>query len=120
MAKEEKTTKKAAAEETSEKQALSMLKQADVEKLVLEAHKEGLSPAKIGLLLRDKHGVPKAKLFGRRITQIIHDAKSTVVAERTHVERKIKVLETHQAKHAHDYCAQRSLTKKLWLVRTPA
>lgn len=98
------------------KQNWMTMKPAEIEKIVLELHKQGESPAKIGLILRDKYGIPKAKLLGKRVTQIIKDAKGTVVTEKEKVAEKIKNLESHRAKHKHDYSALRSLSKKMWIV----
>ena len=116
MSKETKTEKEVTSEK-KEKPSWVMPKQAELEKIIIDLHKQGESPAKIGLILRDKHGVPKVKLQGKRISEILKQAGETVISERTQVEKKIKVLEEHRARHKHDYCAQRSLTKKLWLVR---
>ena len=102
---------------TSTKPDWVTLKPAELEKIVLDLHKKGNTPAKIGLILRDKHGVPKAKLLGKRITKIIEDAGETIKPEKTFVEEKIKNLEEHGKKNKHDYTSQRSLTKKLWVVR---
>ena len=40
----------------------SSISSKDVEKLVLEKSKEGLSTAQIGATLRDSHGIPSVKL----------------------------------------------------------
>ncbi len=47
----------------------------EVEKLVLELRKQGKTTAEIGLLLRDKYGVPDVKLVtGKRIGRIVEEA----------------------------------------------
>ena len=89
------------------------LKPAEVEKLVLDLHKSGETPAKIGLILRDKHGIPKAKLVGKKISKIIIDNKQTPVTEKVTFAKKIATLEGHIAKHKHDYSAKKSLSKGL-------
>jgi small subunit ribosomal protein S15 len=49
---------------------------AAIEKIILELRKEGASSAKIGLVLRDRHGVPDVKLAtGKRIGQILRENK---------------------------------------------
>jgi small subunit ribosomal protein S15 len=98
------------------KSTFAQMKPAELEKIVVELAKSGETPAKIGLILRDKHGVPKAKLIGKRITQILKEAKVPVVSDETKVRAKITKLEGHIGKNKHDYSAKRSLTKKLWLV----
>lgn len=106
-----------ATEETKEKPAWVTLKPAEVEKIVIELHKQGNTPAKIGLILRDKHGIPKAKLLGKRIKKILEDAGETVKTERSFVEEKVKKLEEHRKKNIHDYSAQKSISKKLWVLK---
>lgn len=58
------------------------MKPAELEKIVVDLYKEGVSSAKIGLILRDKYGVPKAKLLGKRITKILKDAKTKLRYEK--------------------------------------
>jgi len=102
---------------TESKSEWMKMKPAEVEKLIVELHKESSSPAKIGLMLRDKHGIPKAKLIGKRITKILKDNKLLPLTEKKMSEDKITSLNTHIAKHKHDYTAKRSLTKSLWAVK---
>ena len=112
MSEEQKT----ASPEKRETPAWITLKQADVEKLVLQLHDEGNAPAKSGLILRDRYGIPKAKLFGKRITRILAQAARPLPSTRLLVQEKVKKLETHLVRHKHDGSAQRSLIKKRWLV----
>ena len=47
-----------------------------IEKIILDLRKEGASSAKIGLVLRDRHGVPDVKLAtGKRIGDILRANK---------------------------------------------
>ena len=94
-----------------------MVKLPELEKLVSDLHKEGHSPAKIGLILRDKHGIPKAKLVGKKITKILNDAKLVYKSEKEMKANKIQEIEKHIAIHKHDYSAKRSLSKSLWAVK---
>ena len=102
--------------EKSEKPSWVTLKPAELEKIVVDLHKKSLSPPQIGLVLRDQYGVPKAKLLGKRVTQILKGANISPVTQKQVVEDKIKKLEQHSAKHKHDYSAKRSLAKQLWTV----
>jgi len=92
------------------------LKPNEVEKLVVELAKQGDSPAKIGLILRDKHGIPKAKLLGKRIGQILKEAKIQIKSEKDQINDKIKNLEGHISKNKHDNNAKKALTKDLWVL----
>ncbi|MBM3233094.1 30S ribosomal protein S15 [Candidatus Pacearchaeota archaeon] len=93
------------------------MKPAEMEKLVVDLYKQGNTPSKIGIILRDQHGIPRAKLLGKKITHILSDAKIQDNSDQTRVQNKIKNLEEHQKKHKHDYTAKKSLTKNLWLVK---
>lgn len=104
------------AEEKVAKPDWVTMKSAELEKIVVELAKQGETPAKIGLILRDKHGVPKAKLVGKRITQILSENKIKVKSEEEQVLEKIKKLETHMAKSKMDNSAKRSLSKNLWIL----
>lgn len=101
-----------------QKSEITKIKPAEVEKLVVSLSKEGNSPAKIGLILRDKHGVPKSKLVaGKKISQILDENKLSSKTEKKNVQDKIINLESHIGKHKHDYTAKRSLSKSLWSVK---
>lgn len=92
------------------------MKPAEIKQIVIDLAKKGETPAKIGLILRDQHGVAKAKLLGKKISQIITEEGIVIKSMKENVEGKITKLNTHSAKHKHDYSAKRSLTKKLWIV----
>lgn len=60
--------------------AWSNMDVAAIEKVILDLKKEGTSSAKIGLILRDKYGVPSVKLAtGKRIDEILKE--KGIVAE---------------------------------------
>lgn len=90
------------------------MKPSEVEAVIVELAKKGETPEKIGLILRDKHGIPKVKLVGKRIMQIIKAANIKTETQKSRIDSKIKVLEAHIAKNKHDYSAGRSLGKSVW------
>ncbi len=93
------------------------IKPAEIEKLILDLHKEGNSPAKIGLILRDKHGIPKSKLVGKRVTEVLKENKISPLTEKHAAQEKIDNLQKHITQHKHDYTAKRSLSKGLWSIK---
>lgn len=93
------------------------VKPTEMEKLIVDLHKEKHPPAKIGLILRDKHGIPKSKLLGKKVTQVLKESKNTPISEKQLFQDKITALEAHIAKHKHDYTAKRSLSKGLWTIK---
>jgi ribosomal protein S15P/S13E len=109
-------TKQEVKKESAAKPSWLKTKPAELQKLVLDMHKKGMTPAQIGLELRDKHGIPKAKVLGKKITEIIEESGSVVDNDTVLIEKKVETLKSHLGKNKHDYSAQRSLTKKLWAV----
>lgn len=93
------------------------IKPEELEKIVVSLAKEGKKPAEIGMILRDKHGIPGAKLLGRKITKILKDAGVEYISEKQQVKERIEKLQKHVTKNKHDYSASRSLTKELWVLR---
>lgn len=106
----------AKSEEKSQKPNWVTIKPAELEKIVVELGKQGKLPAEIGMILRDQHGVPKAKLLGKRVAEILKEHNIQFKEEKEILQDKIKVLETHIKDKSHDYTAKRSLTKKLWTM----
>ncbi len=98
------------------KQSWVNIKSAEVEKLVLEIAKENESPSKIGIILRDKHGIPKAKSLGKKISKILKENSIKIKSEKEITEGKIEKLKKHSEKNKHDYTAARALTKNLWVL----
>lgn len=93
------------------------MKPKEMEEIIISLHKEGNSPNQIGTILRDKHGIPKAKLFGKRISKILAENNLNVKSEKSFLEEKIKAIEAHILKNKHDYTAKKSLSKKQWTIR---
>lgn len=116
-AKEENTEgKMPTADKPAEKSSWIKIKPQELEKLVLELAQQDNPPAKIGVILRDKHGIPKAKLLGKKVTKILKEAGVSYTKDKQIVSKKIEKLKFHQQKNKHDYTATRSLAKQLWLL----
>lgn len=103
-------------ETEKKKSGWKKLKISEIEEVVVKLANEGNSPAKIGLILRDQHGVPKVKLSGKKITQILKEKGIEFDTDKNVVEKRIVVLKEHLKDNKHDYSASRALTKKLWVV----
>lgn len=83
------------------------IKPAEVEKIIVELARQGISPEKIGLILRDQHGVPKAKLFGIKIKKVLEKNKLSTDSEKKNIMKKIEGLKKHSLANKHDYTAIR-------------
>jgi len=96
---------------------ISKLKAIDVDKLILELAKEDNTPAQIGLILRDKHGIPKAKLVTKKITHVLKEKQVPHITDKEIISKKVETLKKHFSSNKHDYNAYNSMSKKLWQVR---
>ena len=76
-------------QETEKKPSWIKMKPKEVEELVVKLAREGNSPAKIGLILRDKHGIPKVKLLGRKVEKILKSTNVKYITEKVEIEKKI-------------------------------
>ena len=93
------------------------MKPVDLEKIVVELYNKGESTAKIGLILRDKYGIPKAKLLGKRITEILISSKIPIRSEKAVVQKRIDILNKHIEKNKHDQPTRKKLMKELWAIK---
>ena len=105
------------AEEETKKTEWVKMKPAELEKIVVELYKQGESTAKIGLILRDKHGIPKAKLLGKRVSEILTGANIPLRSDKEAVQKRINILNVHIEKNKHDQPARKKLAKELWAIK---
>lgn len=104
-------------EEETKKPDWVKMKSAELEKIVVDLYKEGSSLAKVGLILRDKYGIPKAKLLGKRIAEILKDAKVKLRYKKEKIQAKIESINKHIEKNKHDQPAKKQLVKQLWALK---
>ena len=84
----------------------------EVEALVIKLTKEGHPPSKIGIILRDQHGIPLTKpITGKSITQILKDAElaPSLPEDFENLLRKASGLRAHLEKNQKDLHNKRSL-----------
>jgi len=100
MAKTEKTNK-------IEKPTWLKYTKKEVEAIILKLAGKGLTAEKIGLTLRDQYGIPKVKIYGIKIKQVLKDKfeEPTNLNLKAKLERVIK----HYKKNKQDKKAERSL-----------
>jgi len=83
-----------------------------VKELIIELAKQGLTAEKIGLILRDVHGIPTARILGKRISHILKEANLYQNPDMTNVKKRIEKLKKHVSAHKHDNTGKRSLMAK--------
>ncbi|MGD2073261.1 MAG: hypothetical protein PVG65_07235 [Candidatus Thorarchaeota archaeon] len=98
------------AKEKTEKKTEKKLKAADIEKLVVELAKKGLTPEKIGLELKKK-GI-NAKSQKIKIGTILKKHGLFQDADIINLQKKIESLKKHLEKNKHDYRTKRSFMTK--------
>jgi len=84
----------------------------EVEALVVKLAKEGNAPSRIGVILRDQHGIPLVKpIVGKSITQILKDNRMalTVPEDLEMLLRKARSLHLHLEKYKGDKHNKQSL-----------
>ncbi len=80
-------------------------KPADVERLVVELAKKGLSPSMIGLTLRDQYGIPDVRaITGKKLTQILreHGLAPTIPEDLKNLIIRAMRIRKHLEKHKKD------------------
>ena len=88
------------------------MKPEEIRKMIVELGKKDMPSEKIGLILRDQHGIPKVKNFGLKIGKILKEEKIKNNSHKENVERKLEILKKHFEKNKHDYKANRSIVKQ--------
>ena len=83
----------------------------DIEKVVVTLGKKGTSPAKIGLILKEKHNVPKIKPLGKKIMQILKENKVEHETDLDFINKKINKIEEHYQKNKQDKRAKREIVR---------
>ena len=85
----------------------------EIEMLVLKLAKEGNSPSKIGLILRDSYGIPLSKqITGKKITKILKEKNllKTLPEDLLALIKKSIAVRKHLEKNHKDETAARGLT----------
>jgi ribosomal protein S15P/S13E len=101
---DKKTTKKV--EKTTERAKVE-----DIEAIVVDLGKKGNSPAKIGLILKEKYGVGKIKVLGKKIAKILKENNIEYDDDLSFVNKKLNKIEEHYKKNKQDKRAKREVVR---------
>jgi len=88
------------------------LTEKQVEKLVITLAKKGLTTEKIGIILRDQHGIPTTKVYGKKISQILKENNIEPKSSLYNAEKNRDKLKAHFEKNKQDKTAKYALIKK--------
>ncbi|AEA46426.1 30S ribosomal protein S15 [Archaeoglobus veneficus] len=92
----------------------------EVEKKIIELYNEGYEPSMIGMILRDRYGIPSVRqVTGKKIQQILKEkgAEITLPEDLKALIKKAIKLRQHVAVHRKDYHNIRGLQlieAKIW------
>ena len=84
----------------------------EVESIIVKLAKQGLQPAKIGLILRDTYGIPLSKtITGKSISKTLEEKKllPKEPSEITNLIKRADKLKKHYQKNKHDVVSKRGL-----------
>ncbi|MEK6824365.1 MAG: hypothetical protein AABY02_00770 [Nanoarchaeota archaeon] len=89
----------------------------EIKAKIIDLATQGMTSEKIGLVLRDQHGIPRAKLLGVRIKAVLLEAGLWQDGEHRALSNKVDHLSKHVVKHKHDYKGKRSLVRNTVRVK---
>ncbi len=84
----------------------------EVEELVIKLAKEGYPPSMIGMILRDRYGVPLVKMVtGKKITQILREAglEPEIPEDLANLLERARRVKKHLSVHKKDTANKRAL-----------
>jgi len=108
--REKANEKSEKSEKQEEKPVWLKFNDKDVEAIILKLAKQGLTAEKIGLELRDSYGIPKTKLLGKRIGQILKENNLYKDPSRLNLEKKQQMLKKHIEKNKTDQKSKRAFS----------
>ena len=79
----------------------------EVRELILKIAEKEPSTEKIGLILRDQYGIPKSKIYGIKIKNILNE--KYIEPSIINLENKLQKIINHYKKNKQDKKAERSL-----------
>lgn len=88
------------------------MSQEEIEEIIIELSEKGNSPSEIGVILRDRYGVPSVnEMVGKNILEILeeHDETPDIPEELMNLMRKAVKLRSHLDQHNRDVRSRRSL-----------
>lgn len=86
------------------------LKYEEIEKLVVDMAKKGMSLEMIGLVLRDKYGIPTTRVYGKKLGIILKSHGIEQRPDLKNVNKKLDILKKHLEKNKKDRKSKRALS----------
>jgi small subunit ribosomal protein S15 len=83
----------------------------EVKGVILKLANKGLTSEKIGLTLKDQYGIPKTKLFGFKIKEVLDEKGKYEDESIKNLKARAEKVQAHYKKHKGDKKAELSLTR---------
>ena len=103
MAKSKKSEKK------TEKPVWLKYTAEEVKAIILKLANKGMTAEKIGLALRDQYGIPKTKLYGFKIKEVLEEKDKYDDPNIKNLKTHLDKIQEHYKKNKGDKKAERSL-----------
>ena len=87
-------------------------KKEEIEEIVVKLAGKGMGSAEIGLVLRDKYGIPSVRDYSKaRIARIMkkHSVYTPMPEDIFNLMKRAVELRNHMSKNSHDYTSKRGL-----------
>lgn len=81
----------------------------EVKAIILKLANKGMTAEKIGLTLRDQYGIPKVKLYGLKIKEVLEEKGKYVDPDVHNLKEKLEKIAAHYKKHKGDKKSERAL-----------
>ncbi len=81
----------------------------EVKGIIVKLGNKGMTAEKIGLTLRDQYGIPKVKLFGIKIKEVLKEKNKYEDPNVHNLKKNLDVIIQHYKKNKGDKKAERSL-----------
>jgi small subunit ribosomal protein S15 len=82
----------------------------EVKAIILKLGNKGLTSEKIGLTLKDQYGIPKTKIYGFKIKEVLKEKGKYEDSNIKNLKASVEKVQAHYKKHKGDKKAERSLT----------
>ncbi len=77
--------------------------------IILKLAEQGMTSEKIGLALRDQYGIPKAKIYGIKIKQVLKEKDKFTEPTNLNLKKKFDKIISHYKKNKQDKASERAL-----------
>jgi small subunit ribosomal protein S15 len=81
----------------------------EVKAIIIKLANQGLTAEKIGLTLRDQYGIPKVKIYGFSIKEVLEKEGKFEEPTNMNLKKKLDAIIGHYKKNKQDKRAERSL-----------